>query len=348
MFSSSLDKSSRSDKFSVLFNNIDGNSTNFDRLNNEISSLGITPSIIAIAETNIDECHKNVYQLNGYESVYLSKEQGKHKGSGIGLYVKDNIDFNVLDSLRVSSQNLQALFIETTNTNIPQIVGVVYCLQTGSLNAFYIELGKLLSQLPNDNVIITGDFNINLHQPCAEFEDTLFSHGFLPSISIATHEKPGCSASCIDNILTNSLNNIQSSGVISSGVSHHLPIFCIYDIMICTEIEISESKHMPKYDFCESNVSDFMIKLKSDVCDYHNYYAYNESEFNLFTNKMNKTIDECFKTDGKFKPSKRNRLLNPWITTGVIAAIDRKNHLYKMWKKSKTKNNKSGSETAYM
>ena len=345
VFASDHDESSKSEKFSVIFNNIDGNSTNFDRFSNEISNLGIIPSIIAIAETNIDECHKNLYQLNGYESVYLSKEQGKNKGSGIGLYIKDNINFNVLDSLSVSSQNLQALFIETTNTNIPQTIGVVYRLQTGSLNAFYLELDKILSQLPNNNVIITGDFNINLHQPCSEFENTLFSYGFVPSISIATHEKPGCSASCIDNILTNSYNNIQLSGVISSGVSHHLPIFCIFDV--CTETETSGSKHMPKYDFCESNVSDFIDKLKSEVCDYHSYYAYNESEFNSFANKMTETIDECFKTEGKFKPSKRNRLLNPWITTGVIAAIDRKNYLYKIWKKSKSKNNKSGSETAY-
>ncbi|NRB82089.1 MAG: hypothetical protein HRU38_26130 [Saccharospirillaceae bacterium] len=344
VFSTNANKNPK-EPFSVIFNNIDGNSTNFDRFSNEIANLSITPSIIAIAETNIDECHKNLYQLNGYESVYLSKEQGKNKGSGIGLYIKNNINFNVLDSLSVSSQNLQAMFIETTNTDVPQTIGIVYRLQNGSINDFYLELDKILSQLPNNNVIITGDFNINIHQPCTEFENTLFSYGFVPSISIATHEKPGCSASCIDNILTNSYNTIQLSGVISSGVSHHLPIFCIFDV--CTETETSANKPMPKYDFCESNISDFIDKLKSEVCNYHNYYAYNESEFTSFANRMTETIDGCFKTEGKFKPSKRNRLLNPWITTGIITAINKKNYLYKIWKKTKSKNNKSGSETAY-
>ena len=42
-------------KFSIVFNNIDGNASNFDSFLSEISQYKLPFSIIAIAETNIDD-----------------------------------------------------------------------------------------------------------------------------------------------------------------------------------------------------------------------------------------------------------------------------------------------------
>ena len=53
----------------------------------------------------------------------------------------------------------------------------------------------------------------------------MLTNGFLPLISIHTHEKPGCNKSCIDNVFTNSINDYITSGTISESISHHLPIF---------------------------------------------------------------------------------------------------------------------------
>ena len=39
----------------------------------------------------------------------------------------------------------------------------------------------------------------------------MFGNGFYLLLSIATHFKPGCSPSCIDNILTNSTDLVVSS-----------------------------------------------------------------------------------------------------------------------------------------
>ena len=48
----------------------------------------------------------------------------------------------------------------------------------------------------------------------------MFGNGFSLLLSIATHFKPGCSPSCIDNILTNSTDLVVSS-------FHHCPVFCL-------------------------------------------------------------------------------------------------------------------------
>ena len=60
------------------------------------------------------------------------------------------------------------------------------------------------------------------------FESTIFSNNMIPLISLATHFKPVCNPSLLDNFLTNSLENIKVAGVFESGVSHHHPIFCFF------------------------------------------------------------------------------------------------------------------------
>ena len=47
--------------FSSYFYNLDGNQTNFDQVAADIKAIGHDFSVIGLAETNIDECHKNLY-----------------------------------------------------------------------------------------------------------------------------------------------------------------------------------------------------------------------------------------------------------------------------------------------
>ena len=57
------------DNSSILFQNIDGNKSNFDPLALELKRYSNKFSIIALAETNIDPELSSLYQLTGYSSV---------------------------------------------------------------------------------------------------------------------------------------------------------------------------------------------------------------------------------------------------------------------------------------
>ena len=52
---------------SVIFNNIDGNASNFDTFVAELGLYENTFSVIAIAETNINEENKNLYGICNYK-----------------------------------------------------------------------------------------------------------------------------------------------------------------------------------------------------------------------------------------------------------------------------------------
>ena len=76
-------------------------------------------------------------------------------------------------------------------------------------------------------------------------------------------------------------------------------------------------------------------------------YSSDETSFNNFNKIIHESIDECFKIDPLSIKTKRHRLTNPWITSGLINSINYKDVLYTNWKKSKTKKDKFGDQNLY-
>ena len=75
------------------------------------------------------------------------------------------------------SPNLESLFIEITNSNQPITVGVTYRPPNGDESLFHKEIDVLMKNLPSENVIVTGDFNINLlSSSCKSLEEIMFSN----------------------------------------------------------------------------------------------------------------------------------------------------------------------------
>lgn len=343
---STLKNLNTNNNISILFNNIDGNSSNFDSFVAEINQYNADFSVIGIAETNVNEENKNLYQITGYSAEYNSKIRGKLKGSGLGIYVHEKYQFNKVEKLCRCSEDIESLFIEITNTEVAQFVGVIYRPPNGSKPIFCQELELLVKELPNKNVAIMGDFNINLlTNSSSEFENTIYASNLIPTIAIATHEKPGCLPTLIDNILTNSTDNLIVSGVLESRVSHHLPIFCVLD---CPATTVTHKlAGSPKYDYNSTNTESFLQELELKL--YNSKFDYeSENSFNDFAKMLNDCIDTNFLVDeGSVPKSKRNRLLNPWISNGIINSIQQKCLYYKKWKKSCNPKLKQGDESLY-
>ena len=71
-----------------------------------------------------------------------------------------------------------------------------------------------------------GDFNVDLLKPNNEFEGIIYSNNLVPLITMATHEKPGCKSSLLDNVFINTTSRLQCAGIMECKVSHHSPVFC--------------------------------------------------------------------------------------------------------------------------
>ena len=324
------------DKFSCLCNNIDGNAANFDSFHSEILSPCTNIfSVIGLIETNIDSCHKDLYCIPDYTSEHNDKFHfpGKRKGSGIGLYVNNKFVFNRDKSLCRSNKNIECLFITITNMDSPVTVGIVYRPPGGQLKDFLKEWERILSVLPGKDVVIMGDFNIDLLKPNSEFESSFYCNNMIPLISVATHEKQECKPSLIDNIFINTFDTLEIVGVLDNRVSHHSPIFCFLN-HFNPLLPVNDFKS-PKYDYCETKINNFIEKLHYLN---ENSRKHNEADFTNFVKEIKKYSAECFKIEeGSIRKSRRNFYVNPWITSGIKSSICKKHLYYKLWNKSKCK-----------
>ena len=111
-----------------------------------------------------------------------------------------------------------------------------------------------------------GDFNMDLFTTdcpiIAEYEEVILTNGFSPLISTYTHQQPDCRKTCIDNILTNSFEDIHCTGSIIDKLSHHLPVFQISHLAPVDSRQKSE-KHVLYYDFSNSNIESFVNELSA-------------------------------------------------------------------------------------
>ena len=112
---------------------------------------------------------------------------------------------------------------------------------------------------------------------------------FTPLISIHTHEKPGCRATCIDNIHTNNSDNVIISGTIHERLSHHLPIFQVSNVGGWSG-QPNTQKLTYYYNFSNSNIENFVDRLDENIRN-----LIPDENFSNFQNLFMKNVDETCK-----------------------------------------------------
>lgn len=325
--------------FSSYFLNIDGNERNFDHLAVEISMFNFKFSVLGIAETNIDPMLGALYPLPQYQSFYQSPLPGKKKGTGVALYIHERYTVTTLPYISHTSANLETLFITITNLEIPTTVGVIYRPPSGDYESSIAELQLVISNLPPGPAYILGDFNINLFtedKKTRMFEELILTMSMAPLISTYTHHMPNCQQTCIDNILTNRPELVQSSGTVSNRISHHLPIFQFSTIKSQKQQTVKVKQF---YQYSNENISKFIEYLT------HNLKTLTQAtetpQFDDFLSIYQNSLDLSCKLKTP-KTTKRNPNNNPWITLTLIDSIAKKEELYRNWKKTCNKNKPAG------
>ena len=321
---------------SMKFVNIDGNASNFDTLLTTLSALKKQFSIIGLVETNIDAALKDLYKMPGYNSVYQNKISGKKKGTGVALYIHDSLEFAVNKKISLLTEDIETLFVTMHNKESPITIGTVYRPPSGDVHKFEEIMNKISSSFkPKQKVIIMGDYNINLFSETKQrtiFEESTLCNGLIPTISVATHVKPNCRRSCIDNILVDNPVDVICSGFIDTHISHHRSLFLVLKHSSSNAHNQTNRINKVKYDFSKDNLFDLSKLLSNRLNECNKASLSFETIMNVLQTSMD---DTCKLTTNKL--SKRNRVNNPWITSGIINSISKRDRIYKKWKKTTTK-----------
>lgn len=181
--------------------------------------------ILAVTETwlnsSIDD---NAVNINGYN--YVRKDRNL-RGGGVGIYIKSNISFSVVEV----GGDIEQLWVVLKINNSSIIVGVCYRPPQLDHRHFLSELEDALGAFAvrTDSLILCGDTNIDL----LKLDTTAAIHlsDLMDSLDITQLiDKPTrttrYTASLIDHIYTNNLSLVAHADVIDCHLSDHDIVYC--------------------------------------------------------------------------------------------------------------------------
>ena len=160
---------------------------------------------------------------------------------------------------------------------------------------------------------LLGDFSINLlnhdsHLGTGAFIDMLFSYSFVPLITRPTW----VTATLIDNILTNNVENINHSDqdILVTVMTDHYPVFHIHRIPNDQETKVYFMKRI----YSMKNKQAFIESIaETDWSEIYNVTS-TEIAFNAFHKKLMNLLKKCFMKIRVKKKYHHTIQRKPWLS----------------------------------
>ena len=209
--------------------NINSLSFHFDELESLISKSKNDFQIIGISETRLKKTQETTTNIQ-LENVNIEHVPTEAVNGGVLLYIKKTISYKLRPDLMIyKKRELGSVFIEIIQNNSKNmIVGCIYrhpCMQQNEFNEKYLKpfSEKLVSE--NKEVILLGDFNIDLlkcdpDENVSDFLDIIYSTNLVPNIASPTR-LTSRSQTLIYNIFSSIINDDCIAGNMTSPISGH-------------------------------------------------------------------------------------------------------------------------------
>ena len=204
------------------------------------------------------------------------------------------------------------------------------------LREFLDEITPVINTLdtPNHNVILAGDFNINIlkvHENIlySEFIDLLMSHSLSPKITLPTRLSTH-NGTLIDNIFCKLVNPLlnTSLGIHINRLSDHQPCFLFINIHISKR---SPPKLIQIYNLTQHSLLAASKELKEiNLCTKldKSPMADTDENYDIMYQDIQKVMNK-YTTTRTVKYDKHKHKKPKWITYGVLKSIKYRDKLYK-------------------
>lgn len=275
------------------------------------------------------------YDIPLYKAVH--NYRSLRVGGGVSIYAHNSLQYCVREDLAPPLKNIdvEALFIEITSCSFfggrNVIIGCVYRPPDIDIGCFNDMLASTLDMINMERkqCFLLGDFNLDLLKSetqarTSDFLNILFSSSFYPLIYKPTRVTKS-SATLIDNIFTNSMDNATKSGILFTDISDHFPI-CHFSLSDRTRhAGVDSTKYRA---FNDQNILRF--KRLIDNTSWDNVYKLTDVEYAYqnFMTTFNSVFHICFPLI-KSKKKVADAIRKPWYTSGLHKSSITKNTLYK-------------------
>lgn len=324
--------------FSLIHFNSRSMYTNFNKIKDYLNKLNREFKLIAFSETWLKEGRGINFHLDGYELHYINRPN--KIGGGVAFFVDRSLRCRLVENMLLVKEDLmECITVEIElekSKNI--VVACVYRAPGSSIDVFRDSLEELMKKLSeNKTYMICGDVNIDLlsaskHTATSDFLSTMYGRGFYPLIT-KPRRITSTSATLIDNIFLNVINKNINSGLATTDITDHLPVFVMYNCQIKSKIK-------------ENCVGHARLRTEKAIDMFRNDLFKEEWKV-VYTEEVNAAYESflnCYLSHyGKHCPVIQYKYENkdnkkPWISKGLPNACKKKNKLYRDFIKFRTKN----------
>jgi hypothetical protein len=332
----------KKDIFSIYSLNCQSINAKFELLNSHINMYNCNDhklSAICLQETWLAaDSDVSLIQLPDYKLIHKGKSCSAH--GGVAIYLQEKFEYEIID-ISSASNIWDGIFIKVSinyaNIRKKVILGNIYRPPrptVENITTFIQEFNHLMNSLRNyKNVIITGDFNLDLlkfrvNGNISQFLDCIISNSYFPKITYPTRltHRQG---TLIDNFFTKFTENFNdtTAGILVSQISDHLPYFITLDHLQSSKLS---HKHIRLSSSSLHDFQNFKAELQSDaMCEKFNSIASDNPNagYNKFSEILRCLVDKHFPVKYvKFQKYKHKR--SKWISHGILKSILYKDKLY--------------------
>jgi len=191
--------------------------------------------MICLTETWLTHSTSNLVYFRGYNMFNVMRDN--RRGGGVSVLVSNKFNSSILNNYSRCEAQIECIFVKCSYRSKSIIVGSVYRPPGADTRPFLEAVETLLSQLFREisgaQLIVCGDFNINLLDSDVgslgeTFVNLMASNSLLPLISNPTRINDATgNHSLLDNIFCRDPIT-YISGIIVSSISDHYPVFCVF------------------------------------------------------------------------------------------------------------------------
>ena len=333
-----------SDHFSTISINIRSLPNKFLQLKDFLDSINFhnfKPSIIALQEIWNKPMHDS-FDLPEYHPLHFTIRDmnglNNNSGGGVGIWIHNTLSFEPINYLSVFIPKVfesQLVKIKLKN-NKYLIFGNIYRPNTApfsDIKRANIILADILNKIKSDpnlknsqDIILSGDLNINIlkyesHPDTNVYLDTLLSNGLLPLITLPTRLSQ-TTATLLDHISTNIIDDNYDTGIIISDLSDHLPVFYIHYLK-GKKVLPQPSKYRKVND---TTKLAFKTLLENETWESTTSINNPENAFTNFFQVLDSAYDTSF-PEKLNKLSKKYKPMNPWMSPGLLISRKSKGKL---------------------
>lgn len=302
----------------------------FDDIQLLLSALDNPFSLIGISETWLNDDDKNLFDLPSYKSEYSHRANNNH--GGVAVYIKSNVHYNRRYDIELDVIDCESVWVQLNYDflkldNKSFIFGCIYRSPSSSVKNFCEALQNVMHTLAlnHANVVIMGDFNINLldlSSPSSlNYSGVYQSFGYECLISIPTR--------CINNgstLIDHALSNLSvapDAGVLKVDISDHYPIFVRFNCHATPTSIFFIRQLLDRESFIHDVMSTDWSSL---ICLDDPQMAYTEFSSILLSYIQRHTqVYKCKKVYASPQ--------NPWITEKLLKQLRAKENLYRKTKR---------------